>query len=131
MRHGNSRWRNRFQYWIVLAALAGLGADGSSTRANRPLIPPGAQRQEVSEAVTLHHWTEPLADGKELRVRFVAKVSQWPEGRWGAEVTMTPIPDCCGANPETVRFRKSEPLQARSIGIIDAASSYRLDFRFR
>lgn len=119
--------RKRATFCFVALLLASLG----DARADQERPPPHAERKVISENVLLYHWLEPADMGPEQRVWVLPEVTDWPAGYWGAEVTMTPVPDCCGAKSTSIRWRKSTAITPRAVGSIDPESRYKLDFRFK
>lgn len=103
----------------------------SFATATEESIPKHAERMTIAPNVIVHHWTVPSSSGNERDIRGVVRVAEWPRGSWGAEITMTPIPDCCGAHPRTTRWRKSEPETIRYLGTVDAGAKYQLSLRFK
>ena len=118
---------------LVLATLGffGSGALGATAEPTAPKVPKSALRQVVSKDVTLFHWRETAPGSRQSRVRAYARIAKWPEKAWGAELTLTPIPFCCGAKKKTIRWRKSQAARLRTLGAIDASEAYKLAFRFR
>jgi hypothetical protein len=116
----------------LLLAAAPMRSEENRSSPVLPIKPPtGAQKLRVNDNVTLYHWTELADTSQERIVRIIPVVSNWPQGSWGAEVTMTPVPDCCGARIGKTSWRKSSGPQIRTAGTIAASSRYKLEFRFK
>ena len=71
-------------------------------------IPQGAIKRVISPEVTLYHWFVPVKGRAAYQLRAVPKVSSWPRGVWGAEVTVTPVPLCCGARQHSVSWQGTD-----------------------
>ena len=114
---------------VITVAL--LGATCPAREYAQEAIPEDAVKKDISPDVTLYHWFVPVKGRNAYKLRAVAKVESWPRGVWGAEVTVTPVPLCCGAREHSVRWRKSEASQPKFVAELAAGSRYRIAFRFR
>lgn len=110
---------------IALAASVLLAA------ATPPAVPDDAACHVVSPTVRIYHWTRPHGEAGKLKVMIYPAVDEWPNDAWGGEVTVTPVPLCCGAVRTCHRWKKSERIEPKWAGTVRVGSSYSLAFRFR
>lgn len=119
--------RGAFLMPILLALVACIAVDPPRPKG----VPAEAQCQIVSPTVRIYHWTLPHDEAGKRKVMIYPVVDEWPKGVWGAEVTVTPIPFCCGATRTYFSWISTDRIEPRWAGTVRVGSSYRLDFRFK
>lgn len=113
---------------VALALAALIGSD--CCKGEFEAIPKDAKRLVFDGGATVVYWFRPMERGEGQRLFATVEVNRWPDKAWGIELSVTPVPLCCGKRRHQVLWRRSERLSPRLITELDAGERFEMDIRF-
>lgn len=105
-------------------------ADESASDERPSDVPAGAVKFEHDEFVAVYHWWSMLSK-RVYRVYARPVITRWPTGNWGAQVSLTPIPFCCGAKMSHKVWRKSASEEIKSMADLTTDKQYQIGFVYK